>query len=252
MQNKTKIIILAAGKGTRMSGDLPKVLSKVKGISMIKRLLKSIHKSGIDPNPTIIVGYKKELVIEELGPEGQPYHYINQEEQLGTGHAVNLAKDYLKNKAENIIIFYGDHPFVSSDTVKKLNDAHIQSGKKITIATVKLPDFKDWRINFVNFSRIIRDETGKIVKDIQFKDATDKEVKITEVNPCYFCFDATWMWENLATLKNENAQKEYYLTDLIKIATDTNVETESVEIEAHEALGANTYAELAVLEKFAA
>ena len=169
MDKGTKIIILAAGKGTRMGGDLPKVLSQVKGKSMIKRLLESINKSGIDPNPTIIVGYKKELVIEELGDEGKPYHYIVQEEQLGTGHAVNLAKDHLKNKAENIIIFYGDHPFVSSETVKKLRDAHIKSGKKITMATVKLPDFKDWRINFVNFSRIIRDETGKIIKDVQFK-----------------------------------------------------------------------------------
>ncbi len=252
MENRTKIIILAAGKGTRMNSDLPKVLSQVKGKSMIKRLLESITDSAIDPNPTIIVGYKKELVIKELGPEGQPYHYITQEEQLGTGHAVNLAKDYLKDKAENIIILYGDHPFVSANTVKKLNNSHIKSGKKITMATVKLPDFRDWRINFVNFSRIIRDENKNIIKDVQYKDATDKEIKITEVNPCYFCFDAVWMWENLATLKNNNAQNEYYLTDLIKIATDTNIETESIEIDAHEALGANTNAELAVLEKFAA
>lgn len=250
-KNRTKIIILAAGKGTRMGGDLPKVLSKVKGKSMISRLLESIKKSEIDPNPVIIVGYKKELVIKELGNEGEPYHYIYQEEQLGTGHAVNLAKDYLKDKTENIIIFYGDHPFVSTDTVRKLNDAHIKSGKKLTMATVKLPDFRDWRINFVNFSRIIRDENGKIIKDIQFKDATDKETKITEVNPCYFCFDAAWLWENLEKIKNENIQKEYYLTDLIKIATTTGVETESIDIEPHEALGANTHAELVVLEKFA-
>lgn len=170
---------------------------------------------------------------------------------MGTGHAVSLVKDALKDKAENILVLYGDMPLISSETIRKINEKHIQSGKKITMATVKLPDFKEWRINFVNFSRIIRDTNGKIIKDIQFKDATDQEIKITEVNPCYFCFDAEWLWENLARIEKNNAQSEYYLTDLIKIATEENVETESIDIEPHEALGANTKAELAVLEKFA-
>ena len=211
-KEKTKIIILAAGKGTRMISDLPKVLAQVKGKSMIKRVLESVNKSKIDENPIIIVGYKKELIIKELGDK---YHYINQEHQLGTGHAVNLAKDYLKDKAENIIVLYGDHPFISIETIKKINEAHAKSGKKITMATVKLRDFRDWRINFVNFSRIIRDKNGKIIKDVQYKDGSDAEIKITEVNPCYFCFDAKWLWNKLETLKNDNAQKEYYLTDLL-------------------------------------
>lgn len=251
MESKTKIIVLAAGKGVRMGGDLPKVLAQVKGKSMIRRVMESIEKSGIDESPVVVVGYKKELVIEELGKDAKKYDYINQEEQLGTGHAVNLAKDHLNGKAENIIVLYGDMPFVSPETIQKINQAHIKSGKKITMATVKLKDFKDWRINFVSFSRIIRDESGKIVKDVQFKDATDQEIKITEVNPCYFCFDGNWLWEKLATLKNSNIQNEYYLTDLIKIATDNGIETESIEIEPHEALGANTNAELLMLERFA-
>lgn len=251
MKNRTKIIILAAGKGTRMGGDLPKVLAQLKGKSLIKHILESINNSAIDASPTIIVGYKKELVIAELGKEGQPYHYIYQENQLGTGHAVSLAKDYLKDKAEHVLVLYGDHPFLSTETIKKINEKHIKSGKKITMATVKLSDFRDWRINFVSFSRIIRNENRKIIKDVQFKDATDEEIKVTEVNPCYYCFDAAWLWEKLATLKNDNAQKEYYLTDLIKIATENGMETESIEIEPREALGANTKAELGILEKFA-
>ncbi len=246
--DKTKIIILAAGKGIRMNNVLPKALTEVKGKSMIKRLLESVKESGIDKKPVIIVGYKKELMISALGDE---YEYINQEEQLGTGHAVNLAKDYLKDKAKNIIVLYGDQPFISVETIKKINEKHIKSGKIITMATVKLPDFRDWRINFVNFSRIIRDEKGKIIKDIQFQDATDKEIKVTEVNPCYFCFESKWLWENLNKLNRENSQKEYYLTDLIKIATKEGMEIESVEIEPYEALGANTKAELEVLERFA-
>src|SRR3989338_5922055 len=248
MENKTKIIILAAGKGIRMGGDFPKVLAEVKGKSMIKYLLEAVNGSGIDEKPVVIVGYKKELVMEELGDK---YHYINQEPQLGTGHAVSLAKDYLKGNGKHIMVLYGDHPFVSAKTIKNINDKHLKSGKKITMATVKLPNFKDWRINFVNFSRIIRDENGKIIKDIQFQDASDQEIKITEVNPCYFCFESKWLWENLDKLKPENNQKEYYLTDLIKIATKEGEEIESIEIEPYEALGANTKAELEILERFA-
>ncbi len=252
MNNKVKIIILAAGKGERMRSEEPKVLVKVRGKSMIKYLLESVHSSGVDDEPVIVVGYKKEMVIKELGKENRKYHYINQETQLGTGHAVSLAKDYLKDTAGNIMVLYGDHPFISAQTIRNISEKHLKSGKKITMATVKLPDFKDWRISFVNFSRIIRDKNGKIVKDIQFKDASDEEIKVTEVNPCYFCFDADWLWENLEFLENNNAQKEYYLTDLIKIANAGEIEIESIEIEPYEALGANTKAELEILEKFAA
>lgn len=251
MKHKIRVIILAAGKGTRMGGDLPKVLAKVGGKSMIKQLLTSVNESGIDKNPVIIVGYKKELVMKELSTDDKQYHFINQELQLGTGHAVNLAKDYLKDNTEHIMVLYGDHPFVSTQTIKNISGKHLDSGKKITLATVKLPDFKDWRINFVNFSRIIRDGNGKIIKDIQFKDASDEEIKVTEVNPCYFCFNAAWLWENLENLENNNAQKEYYLTDLIKIATAEGMDIESIEIDPREALGANTKAELGILEKFA-
>src|SRR3989344_2848141 len=248
MDNKVKIIILAAGKGKRMQGDLPKVLAEVQGKPMIKHLLESVQKSGIDDKPVIIVGYKKEMVIRELGDK---YHYISQEMQLGTGHAVSLAKDYLKNNTEHVMVLYGDHPFISAQTIKKINEKHLESGKKITMATVKLPNFRDWRINFVNFSRIIRDKNGKIIRDIQFKDASDEEIKVTEVNPCYFSFQADWLWKNLESLKNNNAQKEYYLTDLIKIATAEGIEIESIEIEPYEALGANTKAELDILERLA-
>jgi len=243
---RVKIVILAAGKGNRMQSDLPKVLMPVGGKPMIVRLLETVKKSGIDENPVIVVGYKKELVQNVLGNK---YHYIDQGTPFGTGHAVALTKEYLKNKAEHIFVLYGDQPFISAETIKKIINRHLESGKKITMATVKLPDFRDWRINFVNFSRILRDVNGKIIKDIQFKDASDKEIKITEVNPCYFCFDAKWLWKNLESLKNNNTQKEYYLTDVIKIAAENGIPIESMEIKPFEALGANTKAELETLEK---
>ena len=248
MDNKTKtrIVILAAGKGVRMKSELPKVLAPLKGKSMIKRVMESVDESRVDEKPIVIVGYKKELIIEELGDR---YEYINQENQLGTGHAVNLVKDYLKDKPENILVLYGDQPFTTPATIQKINEKHLKSGRKITMATFKVPDFEDWRSCFRGFSKIIRDSNGKIIKDVQIKDASEEEKKISELNPSYYCFNATWLWDTLKTLKNDNAQKEYYLTDLIKKAAENNVEIESIEIEPREALGANSKEELEILEK---
>ncbi len=244
---KTKIVILAAGHGKRMQSELPKVLLQVKGKSMVSMLLKNVQDSKVDERPVIIVGQKKEQVMAELGDK---YDYAIQDEQLGTGHAVMCAKDYLKN-AEQVIVLYGDQPFTSAKTIRELTHIHSKSSKNITMATVRVLDFLDWRACFANFSRVIRGQNGKIIKTVENKDATEEEKKITEVNPCYFCFDADWLWENLEKVKNNNTQKEYYLTDLIKIATEEKIEIESIEIDPHEALGANSKEELEVLERFA-
>ncbi len=246
-KNKIKVVILAGGKGNRMQSEIPKVLIKIRGESLIKHLLSSVRKSGIDDKPVIVVGYGKEAVMRELGSE---YDYATQTKQLGTGHAVMAAEDKLENNAEHIVVLYGDHPFVNPETIKKLVEKHLDSKIKITLATVKLPDFEDWRnVFYKDFSRIIRDSKGNIIKDVQFKDASEEEKKVTEVNPCYFCFEAKWLWEKLKTLDTNNAQKEYYLTDLVKIAMNEKTKIESIDIEPREALGVNSKEELEILEK---
>lgn len=246
---KVKIIILAGGKGTRMNHDFPKVLVNLKGKPMIKHLLESVKKSEICPKPCIVVGYGKELVMQELGNE---YDYAIQEQQLGTGHAVLCAEEYVKD-SESVLVLYGDNPYMTSETMKRLVSEHLKFKNKITMATVELPDFKDWREFFYkNFSRIIRDANGKILKSVEFKDATEKERSILEVNPCYFCFDTKWLFEKLKTLKNNNTQKEYYLTDLVKIAEDEKENLESIKIDPKEALAVNSQEELEILEKFIA
>jgi bifunctional UDP-N-acetylglucosamine pyrophosphorylase/glucosamine-1-phosphate N-acetyltransferase len=247
--NKIKVLILAAGKGTRMKSEVPKVLTPFNGKTMIKHLLHSIVESGIDTRPTIIVGYKKDEVMKELGSD---YDYAVQEEQLGTGHAVMSAEEILGNKTENIMVLPSDHPFVRAETLKKLTEKHLECGAKITMATVKLTDFEDWRsVFYQSFSRIVRDENGKIVKDVQFRDANNEEKKITEINPIFFCFEAKWLWQNLKTLKTDNDQNQYYLTDLIRIAIEEGEKIESIDIDAREALAANSKEELEILEKFA-
>ncbi|MEI7810152.1 MAG: NTP transferase domain-containing protein [bacterium] len=247
MDNKIKIVILAGGKGTRMKQDIPKVLVPLRGKPMIKHLLESVEKSGICDRPCIVVGYGRDEVMKELGDK---YDYAIQEEQLGTGHAVLCAKDYLQD-AEHILVLYGDNPYMTPETMQKLISEHLKYQNKITMATVKLTDFEDWRSFFyTNFSRIIRDENGKILKSVEFRDASDEEKKVLEVNPCYFCFNSPWLIENLKTLKNNNNQKEYYLTDLVKAAIEEGEKIESINIDPSEALAVNSKDELDLLEKF--
>src|ERR1035437_517220 len=248
-KDKTIIIVLAGGKGTRMKSELPKVLVKFKGKTLIRHIFEKVSSLSINQKPVVIVGYKKELVMQELGDKCE---YIYQEEQLGTGHAVMIAEKMLKNKADNIIVLYGDHPLINTKTIKKLLSKHTESKANITMATFTVPNFEKWRVLFYkNFSRIIRDKNKKIIKDVQFKDANDEEKKVKELNPCYFCFNASWLWNNLKKLNTNNTQKEYYLTDLVKIAMQEKTGIESININPKEALGVNSKEELEILEKFA-
>lgn len=247
MDKKIKVIILAAGQGKRMKSDLPKVLIPLRGKPLIAHVLDAVKKSGVCEKPMLVVGQKRELVMKTLGDN---YEYVIQEEQKGTGHAVMVAQRAIENNINYVVVLYGDHPFISSETIKKLVEKSFDSRAKITMATVKLPDFKDWRAVFYNnFSRIMRDDNGNITKDIQIQDTNEMEKEIKEVNPCYFSFEAKWLWKNLKTLGTDNAQKEYYLTDLVKIAMKENTKIESIQIGPHEALGVNSKEELEMLEK---
>lgn len=246
MKNKDKIeiLILAAGKGKRMQSNLPKVLIELKGKPMIKYILKSVKKA-FNKKPIAIIGYNKELVESELKDS---CFYAIQEEQLGTGHAVSCAKEYCKD-AKHILILSGDQPLISSKTIKNLIEKHLKAKTKITFTTTEVSDFKDWRKGFLAFGRILR-KNGKITGIREYKDANEKEKEIKEVNAGSYAFDAKWLWENLEKIKNNNIQNEYYLTDLLHLASKEEEKVEAIQIESHEALGANTKEELKILEKF--
>lgn len=243
---KVRIVVLAAGKGTRMESNLPKVLAPLKGKHMIKHLLESIDNTGIDDRPIIVVGYEKEMVQKELG---EKYEYVVQEEQLGTGHAV-LSAERASFGAEHILVISGDQPFIKTQTIKNLLEKHLNSKAKITITTTELSDFLHWRQAFSKYGRIIRKD-GKII-DREWRDATLEEKNIKEVNVSCYAFDAAWLWENLKKIDmHSNAQKEYYLTDLWEIAGKYGDKIESIQVEPFEALGANSKAELEILEGLA-
>jgi bifunctional UDP-N-acetylglucosamine pyrophosphorylase/glucosamine-1-phosphate N-acetyltransferase len=241
----TQIIILAAGHGKRMQSELPKALTSLHGKPFIKHVLDSVETSGVCSNPIIVIGQKGDQVREALGDS---YTYAVQEEQLGTGHAVLTAQSLSKN-ADLVIVLYADHPLVSSDTIKNLVKAHMEQNATITMATASVSDFEDWRSAFTSFGRFVRDESGKILKIVEYKDATEQEKNIKEVNPAYMCFDAKFLWEGLHNLKNENAQQEYYLTDLVGMAFDSKMKIASISIDPKEALGVNTKEQLELIEK---
>ena len=246
MTNKIQTVVLAGGKGSRMNTDTPKALVPLKGKPMIKHLLDAIAESGLSLRPIIVVGQKRELVTSELGPN---YHYAIQTKPLGTGHAVHSARQLAENQADHILVLYGDHPYVSAETIKNLADTHIQSDSVLTIATANVHDFDDWRACFFDFGRVIRDKFGRIVKIVEKKDATDLEKKVTEINPAYFCFKASWLWQHLSKIKNKNTQGEYYLTDMIGLAQKQGHIIRSISIEPREAMGINTTEQLLALEQ---
>lgn len=241
-----KPLILAAGLGKRMNSELPKVLLPLKGKPMLSFLLEAVEKSNLAKPATLIVGAGSELVKKAAGPN---YQYVLQEEQLGTGHAVQCAEKLLRGNAKHIMVLYGDHPLVDAETINRIGKAHLEGGNPITMATTVIDDFKDWRASFYDYGRIIRNGKGEIKQIIERKDATEDELEVKEVNPSYFCFNAEWLWEKLKLLTTENAQKEYYLTTLPKIAWDEKSPITMVSIDPKTALGANTPEQFAILEK---
>jgi bifunctional UDP-N-acetylglucosamine pyrophosphorylase/glucosamine-1-phosphate N-acetyltransferase len=242
---KIKILILAGGKGKRMQSYLPKCLSPLCGKHMIKHLIEAVSQITHE-KPIAIIGYLGDLVKKEMG---NLCDYAYQSEPLGTGHAVASAKKECEN-AENILVMSGDQPFISPETIKNLILKHKESNAVITFTTTVVPDFEDWRKAFIAFGRILRQE-NKVIGIREFKDASEEERLIKEVNAGCYMFKANWLWKNLTKIKNDNIQNEYYLTDLFKIASEENEKIETVQIEPKEALGANTKEELEILEKFA-
>jgi bifunctional UDP-N-acetylglucosamine pyrophosphorylase/glucosamine-1-phosphate N-acetyltransferase len=243
----TKIIILAAGKGKRMGADMPKVLVPLKGKPIIKYLMEAVFNSGVDKKPVVVVSpdnreiVKKELVDYNL-------EYAVQGEQLGTAHAVLSARRYAET-AEKVIVINGDHPFIKAETIKKLAEAE---GVTITMLTTGIEDFNDWRKNFYQWGRIIR-ENGEIREIMEFKDADEKiRNEAGEVNPAIYAFDGKWLWENIEKINNNNALKEYQLTDLIKLAFQQKEIIASISIDPKEAMGINSKEELEVAEKLCA
>ena len=232
---KYAAVILAAGKGTRMNegaaSPMPKVMYEINGKPIIEWSVELIRKSGIE-KVVLVVGYKKELIEDYFGDK---VDYAVQEKQLGTGHAAAQARSVLEGQAESVIVFYGDNPLYKPETVKKLIE--LFEAQKPTIAMLSVifddPDF--WV-----FGRIIKNADGSVIDIVEQKDCTPEQRKIKECNPGFYIFNAEWFWQNCDKLETNNAQGEYYLTDMIRIAAKQNKKVICMPAEESEGRGINT------------
>ena len=205
MKNNLSIIILAAGKGTRMKSDLPKVLHEVNGKPMIDKVIETSNL--LSPYQIIaVIGYKYELLEKYL--KGQKLHFAYQFDQKGTGHAVSKTKAFFKDFYGDVLILSGDVPMLSYDTLNELYKHHKHQNAKATILTAELDDA-------TGYGRIIRDEVGNLKKIVEHKDASNAEKTITEINTGIYIFNSTILFSELPNVKNDNKQGEYYLPDVL-------------------------------------
>lgn len=235
--NKLSVVILAAGKGTRMYSDLPKVLHKVAGKPMVKHVIDTAKQLSAD-QIHLIYGHGADLLKARLADE--PVNWVFQAEQLGTGHAMQQAAPFFKDD-ENILMLYGDAPLITKETLEKLIAAKPENG--IVLLTVKLD-------NPTGYGRIIR-ENGSVVAIVEQKDANPEQLKITEVNTGVMVSDGASFKKWLARLDNNNAQGEYYMTDVIGLANQDGFQVAAVTAEdIMEVEGANNRLQLNALERY--
>lgn len=197
-------IILAAGKGTRMKSDLPKGLFAACGVPMVELIGRAMRGAGID-RPVVITGHRGELLREALG---DGYEFAVQEQQLGTGHAAMMARDALAHHVGPVVVTPGDTPLLTSEALNGLIDTHLREGAECTMATVVFEDP-------TGYGRVLRDADGVACRIVEEKDATPEQRLLKEVCVSVYCFSGPTLFRLLPTLSTDNAQGEYYLTDMI-------------------------------------
>lgn len=232
-------IVMAAGKGTRMKSKKSKLVHKIYGKEIIRRAVENVKRAGIEEVITV-VGYQKEQIEEVLK---DTVKYAVQDEQLGTGHAVIQAAKLLEGRKGKVLVLNGDHPIMRPETLKNLVELSKQRGESATILTMV-------HDNILPYGKIIHDENGNIKQIIEHKDCTLEQQQIREVNLGMYCFDIEELQKALKELKNDNVQKEYYLTDVIKIMYDKGLKTGSIVVSDNaEVLGVNDRMDLQILTK---
>lgn len=231
-------VILAAGKGTRMKSDLPKVLHKVAGISMLEHVFRSV--SAIEPEKTVtVIGHKAELVEQVLAGQTE---FVRQTEQLGTGHAVMMAEPVLENLTGQTLVIAGDTPLITGESLKNLIDFHINHKNVATILTAEAD-------NPFGYGRIVRNQHGEVIKIVEQKDASDFEQQIKEINTGTYVFDNARLFEALKNINTNNAQGEYYITDVIGIFRENGEKVGAYTLkDFDESLGVNDRVALATAE----
>ncbi len=225
-----KVIVLCAGKGTRMKSEKAKVMHEIMGQPMSKYIY-DIAKEISNQKPLFVVGYKKEQ-IEEYFKDN--VDYIEQSVQMGTGHAIMITKDNI-NEEDNVLILCGDTPLIKKETIKRLI---YENSKKDAVILTSIVD------DPYGYGRIIKDNKGNFDKIVEEKDATNEQKNIQEINAGMYLVKGNLIKENIEKLTNDNSQKEYYLTDLFELLKKQNKDIATFLIDKQEILGVNSRVQL--------
>lgn len=237
-------VILAGGEGKRMKSNKPKTLSPVLGKPMLLWVISAVRNAGID-DLCVVKGFKKEDIEEFLSTLDFNVESVFQAERLGTGHAVMMAKDFLKSHDGNVVILNGDAPFMTAETIKNSLEQHTKSGCAATVISARVDDPH-------GYGRIVRDTDGSLKAIVEHKDADEETLKIDEVNSGGYWFDCQKLLSVLDRIKSDNAAGEYYLPDAIELLLKDGQKVGAYTAECSDAvLGANDPAQLEELNQIA-
>jgi bifunctional UDP-N-acetylglucosamine pyrophosphorylase / glucosamine-1-phosphate N-acetyltransferase len=242
-QRRLGAIVLAAGKGTRMKSDLPKVMHAACGRPMVAWVVDAARRVGAQ-GITLVIGHGAEIVRGAFASEGD-LRFAMQMPQLGTGHAVDQARPHFMpdRAADDVLVLCGDGPLVRPATLRTLVERHRTSGAAATLATGVVADP-------AGYGRIERDERGDFRRIVEQKDATPAQLAIREINPSYYCFRVGPLFDALAKVDNRNASGEYYLTDVFELLLREGSRVAVVDaVPPEDVLSVNTPEQLAEVER---
>ena len=234
-----KSIILAAGKGTRMKSETPKVLHTIFDKTLVGYVIEAVNKTGLVDENFVIVGHQAERVEEFIKNNYDNAKTVLQSPQLGTGHAVSMVLPYLNDFEGEVIILCGDTPLVTEETLKEFIEAHHSKNSDLTVMSAIFE-------NPTNYGRIIRNADGSLNSIVEEKDANAEQKAVKEINAGIYCLNWAKIKPAFGQLKSNNAQGEYYLTDIIKWANEQNLKVDAYILKNNEEIfGINSKVHLA-------
>ena len=243
LNKKVKSVILAAGKGTRMKSELPKVLHTIFNKSLLSYVIDAVNNTGYIDESFVIVGHEAEKVEKHVVDSYSNAKCVLQSPQLGTGDAVNKATPFLKDFDGYVVVTCGDTPLITAQTLKDFIDFHDNNHADLTVMSAIFDNPK-------NYGRIVRDKNNKFVAIVEEKDATPEQKAVKEVNAGIYCINWKTVSAAFSSLQNNNAQGEYYLTDIVKWAVEKHLTVQSYVLENNEEIfGINSKVQLAEATK---
>jgi bifunctional UDP-N-acetylglucosamine pyrophosphorylase / glucosamine-1-phosphate N-acetyltransferase len=236
--NTVQCVILAAGQGTRMKSQMPKVLHQIVGEPMVQYAIDAATSIG-SRRPIVVIGHGAEQVQNAIGDR---VDFVLQVPQLGTGHALLQARAKIDPGCATMLVLYGDTPFLSAETIRHLLDAHRAAQAALSLVTFT-------PLDPALYGRIVRDDNGRLLDIVEYKEATPEQRAIREVNSGIFCYQTAWLLGHLDKLQPRAGHGEYYLTDLVGLAAKENAITATCSCDEAEVLGINDRAQLAAAER---